>query len=328
MKPLLSVIVPVYNVEKYLKRCLESILVQSWNDYEIILVDDGSTDSSAQICDLYAEKYEMIRVIHKENKGLSDTRNRGIEKASGEYVYFPDSDDWLEPNTFSELSDVIEELTYDIISFNREFVTSEEDKLISAKSRIQKLSGKQALLEMLNQGDVTGFANDKIYRKKLFLDNDIEFPVGKYYEDLGTNYKLFLKATKVYVTNQKYYHYLITNPDSITQSWNEQKLQDMFGFYREIYYSPLVREKFEELEIEILQAYYINGLIHILSSLYKSNISAQYSDIEKDIKQEIVKNSLGMTKLLNQPNKIKYLLYKFGLLKILFETQSKLLRYR
>lgn len=323
MKPLLSVIVPVYNVEKYLKRCLESILVQSWNDYEIILVDDGSTDSSAQICDLYAEKYEMIRVIHKENKGLSDTRNRGIEKASGEYVYFPDSDDWLEPNTFSELSDVIEELTYDIISFNREFVTSEEDKLISAKSRIQKLSGKQALLEMLNQGDVTGFANDKIYRKKLFLDNDIEFPVGKYYEDLGTNYKLFLKATKVYVTNQKYYHYLITNPDSITQSWNEQKLQDMFGFYREIYYSPLVREKFEELEIEILQAYYINGLIHILSSLYKSNISAQYSDIEKDIKQEIVKNSLGVTKLLNQPNKIKYLLYKLGLLKILFNTQSK-----
>lgn len=328
MKPLLSVIVPVYNVEKYLKRCLESILVQSWNDYEIILVDDGSTDSSAQICDLYAEKYEMIRVIHKENKGLSDTRNRGIEEASGEYVYFPDSDDWLEPNTFSELSDVIEELTYDIISFNREFVTSEEDKLISAKSRIQKLSGKQALLEMLNQGDVTGFANDKIYRKKLFLDNDIEFPVRKYYEDLGTNYKLFLKATKVYVTNQKYYHYLITNPDSITQSWNEQKLQDMFGFYREIYYSPLIREKFEELEIEILQAFYINGLIHILSSLYKSNISAQYSDIEKDIKQEIVKNSLGVTKLLNQPNKIKYLLYKLGLLKILFETQSKLLRYR
>ena len=328
MKPLLSVIVPVYNVEKYLKRCLESILVQSWNDYEIILVDDGSTDSSAQICDLYAEKYEMIRVIHKENKGLSDTRNRGIEEASGEYVYFPDSDDWLEPNTFSELSDVIEELTYDIISFNREFFTSEEDKLISAKSRIQKLSGKQALLEMLKQSDVTGFANDKIYRKKLFLDNDIEFPVGKYYEDLGTNYKLFLKATKVYVTNQKYYHYLITNPDSITQSWNEQKLQDMFGFYREIYYSPLIREKFEELEIEILQAFYINGLIHILSSLYKSNISAQYSDIEKDIKQEIVKNSLGVTKLLNQPNKIKYLLYKLGLLKILFETQSKLLRYR
>ena len=328
MKPLLSVIVPVYNVEKYLKRCLESILVQSWNDYEIILVDDGSTDSSAQICDLYAEKYEMIRVIHKENKGLSDTRNRGIEEASGEYVYFPDSDDWLEPNTFSELSDVIEELTYDIISFNREFVTSEEDKLISAKSRIQKLSGKQALLEMLKQSDVTGFANDKIYRKKLFLDNDIEFPVGKYYEDLGTNYKLFLKATKVYVTNQKYYHYLITNPDSITQSWNEQKLQDMFGFYREIYYSPLIREKFEELEIEILQAFYINGLIHILSSLYKSNISAQYSDIEEDVKQEITKNSLSVTKLSNQPNRIKYLLYKLGLLKILFETQSKLLRYR
>lgn len=323
MKPLLSVIIPVYNVEKYLKRCLESILVQSWNDYEIILVDDGSTDSSAQICDSYAEKYEMIRVIHKENKGLSDTRNRGIEQASGEYVYFPDSDDWLEPNTFSDLSDVIEELTYDIISFNRVFVTSEEEKLVSAKSRIQKLSGKQALLEMLKQGDVTGFANDKIYRKKLFIDNDIEFPVGKYYEDLGTNYKLFLKATKVYVTNQKYYHYLITNPDSITRSWNEQKLRDMFGFYKEIYYSSLVREKLEEFEIESLQTYYINGLVHILSSLYKSGLSEQYPDIEEDVKQEISKNSLSVTKLSNQLNKIKYLLYKLGLLKILFNIQSK-----
>ena len=325
---LLTVVIPVYNIEKHLKRCVESVLAQEWHNYDILLVDDGSTDSSPQICDDYVKAYDFISVIHKENGGLSEARNTGISNAEGEYVYFPDSDDWLEPNTFSELSDVIEELTYDIISFNREFVTSEEDKLISAKSRIQKLSGKQALLEMLKQSDVTGFANDKIYRKKLFLDNDIEFPVGKYYEDLGTNYKLFLKATKVYVTNQKYYHYLITNPDSITQSWNEQKLQDMFGFYREIYYSPLIREKFEELEIEILQAFYINGLIHILSSLYKSNISAQYSDIEKDIKQEIVKNSLGVTKLLNQPNKIKYLLYKLGLLKILFETQSKLLRYR
>ncbi|MGT2741902.1 glycosyltransferase [Streptococcus plurextorum] len=323
MKPLLSVIIPVYNVEKYLKRCLESILVQSWNDYEIILVDDGSTDSSAQICDSYAEKYEMIRVIHKENKGLSDTRNQGIEQAVGEYVYFPDSDDWLEPNTFSDLSDIIEECIYDIISFNREFVTSEEDKLISAKPRIQKLSGKQALLEMLKQGDVTGFANDKIYRKKLFLDNDIEFPVGKYYEDLGTNYKLFLKATKVYVTNQKYYHYLITNPDSITQSWNEQKLKDMFGFYREIYYSSLVREKLEEFEVEILQSYYINGLVHILSSLYKSNLSNQYADIEEDVQQEISKNSLAVIKLSNQPNRIKYLLYRLGLLKILFNIQSK-----
>ena len=320
---LLTVVIPVYNVEKYLKRCVESVLVQEWHNYDILLVDDGSTDSSPQICDLYAEKYEMIRVIHKENKGLSDTRNRGIEEASGEYVYFPDSDDWLEPNTFSELSDVIEELTYDIISFNREFVTSEEEKLVSAKPRIQKLSGKQALLEMLKQGDVTGFANDKIYRKNLFLDNDIEFPVGKYYEDLGTNYKLFLKSTKVYVTNQKYYHYLIANPDSITQSWNEQKLKDMFGFYKEIYYSSLVREKIEEFEIESLQAYYINGLVHILSSLYKSNLSEQYADIEEDLKQEISKNSLSVTKLSNQPNRIKYLLYKLGLLKILFNTQSK-----
>lgn len=325
---LLTVVIPVYNVEKYLKRCVESVLVQEWHNYDILLVDDGSTDSSPQICDDYVKAYDFISVIHKENGGLSEARNTGILHAKGDYVYFPDSDDWIESQTFRELAEVLESQEFEIVSFNREFVKGEEDAIVSDPLVTQVFEGKDAFIQMIKHSYITGFANDKIYKKSLFIDNNISFPKGKYYEDLGTNYKLFLSAKKVYATNQKYYHYLIDNPDSITQSWNEQKLQDMFGFYREIYYSPLIREKFEELEIEILQAFYINGLIHILSSLYKSNISALYSDIEKDIKQEIVKNSLGVTKLLNQPNKIKYLLYKLGLLKILFETQSKLLRYR
>ena len=119
-------------------------------------------------------------------------------------MYFPDSDDWISEDTFSDLAEVLNEGIFDIISFNREFVKSEDDKLMSPELKKQELSGNVALLEMLNQGDVTGFANDKIYKKSLFLENKIEFPVGKYYEDLGTNYKLFLAANRVYVTNKKY----------------------------------------------------------------------------------------------------------------------------
>lgn len=97
---LLTVVIPVYNVEKYLKRCVESVLVQEWHNYDILLVDDGSTDSSPQICDDYAKVYDFISVIHKKNGGLSAARNTGISNAEGEYVYFLDSDDWIEPNTF------------------------------------------------------------------------------------------------------------------------------------------------------------------------------------------------------------------------------------
>ena len=129
MKPLLTVVIPVYNVEKYLKRCIESILIQEWKNYDILLVDDGSTDNSPQICDDYAKAYEFISVIHKKNGGLSAARNTGISHAEGEYVYFPDSDDWIEPDTFMALAEVVESQKFDIISFNREFVKGEEDAI-------------------------------------------------------------------------------------------------------------------------------------------------------------------------------------------------------
>ena len=218
MKPLLTVVIPVYNVEKYLKRCIESILIQGWKNYDILLVDDGSTDHSPQICDDYVKAYDFISFIHKENGGLSEARNTGISNAKGEYVYFPDSDDWIESSTFSDLAEVIESDKYDIISFNREFVKGEDDLIVSDPVLTQVFEGKDAFVQMLKHSYITGFANDKIYRKSLFIDNNILFPSGKYYEDLGTNYKLFLSANKVYATNQKYYHYLIDNPDAITKS--------------------------------------------------------------------------------------------------------------
>ena len=180
MKPLLTVVIPVYNVEKYLKRCVESVFVQEWHNYDILLVDDGSTDSSPQICDDYAKVYDFISVIHKKNGGLSEARNTGISHAKGDYVYFPDSDDWLEPQTFKELAEVLESQEFDIVSFNREFVKGEEDPIVSDPLVTQVFEGKDAFVRMLKHSYITGFANDKIYKKSLFIDNNISFPKGKY----------------------------------------------------------------------------------------------------------------------------------------------------
>lgn len=322
MKPLLTVVIPVYNVEKYLKRCVESVIAQDWKKYEILLVDDGSTDHSPQICDNYVKTYDFISVIHKENGGLSEARNTGLSQAKGEYVYFPDSDDWIEPDTFIALSEALESQKFDIISFNREFVKSEEDAIVSDSVVTIVFEGKDAFVEMLKHSYITGFANDKIYRKSLFMDHDILFPKGKYYEDLGTNYKLFLSAKKVYATNQKYYHYLIDNPDSITQSWKEKKFIDMFGFYKEVFYSDFVRSQLNQEEFHISQLYYVNGLTHILASLYKAKLHKNYSDITSEVKQELEKNKLTCSEIKSIPNRIKYLLYRMRLLKLAFAIQG------
>ena len=322
MKPLLTVVIPVYNVEKYLKRCVESVIAQDWKKYEILLVDDGSTDHSPQICDNYVKTYDFISVIHKENGGLSEARNTGLSQAKGEYVYFPDSDDWIEPDTFIALSEALESQKFDIISFNREFVKGEEDVIISDPVETQVFEGKDAFVKMLKHSYITGFANDKIYRKSLFMDHDILFPKGKYYEDLGTNYKLFLSAKKVYATNQKYYHYLIDNPDSITQSWNEKKFRDMFGFYKEVFYSDFVRSQLNQEELHISQLYYVNGLTHILASLYKAKLHKHYSEITSEVKQELEKNKMTCSEMKSIPNRNKYLLYRLHLLKLAFAIQG------
>ena len=322
MKPLLTVVIPVYNVEKYLDRCLKSILIQEWKNYDIILVDDGSTDRSPQICDDYVKAYDFISVIHKENGGLSEARNTGLSQAKGEYIYFPDSDDWLEPDTFIALAEALESQKFDIISFNREFVKGEEDVIISDPVETQVFNGKDAFVHMLKHSYITGFANDKIYRKSLFVDHDILFPKGKYYEDLGTNYKLFLSAKKVYATNQKYYHYLIDNPDSITQSWNEKKFRDMFEFYKEVFYSDFVRSQLNQEELHISQLYYVNGLTHILASLYKTKLHKHYSEIASEVKQELEKNKMTCSEMKSIPNRNKYLLYRLHLLKLAFAIQG------
>ena len=178
MKPLLTVVIPVYNVEKYLKRCVESVLVQGWHNYDILLVDDGSTDSSPQICDDYDKVYDFISEKKKKNGGLSEARNTGISHAKGDYVYFPDSDDWLEPQTFKELAEVLESQEFDIVSFNREFVKGEEDPIVSDPLVTQVFEGKDAFVQVLKHSYITGFANDKIYKKSLFIDNNISFPKG------------------------------------------------------------------------------------------------------------------------------------------------------
>ncbi|HEV0865066.1 TPA: glycosyltransferase, partial [Streptococcus pneumoniae] len=265
---LLTIVIPVYNVEKYLKRCIDSVISQEWDKYEVILVNDGSTDASPNICEEYAQKYHFISVIHKENGGLSETRNTGLSHANGKYVFFLDSDDWITKDMFRNLSKMIMEQNYDILQFGMQMFHSEREELKNVQCKEKNFNSSDAFKNMLSVEGITSFATDKIYKRELFEKNGIEFPIGYFYEDLGTVYKLILSAKKIYLTTQVYYCYFIGNDAAITKQWSEKKISDVYKFHKKIFNvsSLMVSD-----DIFLSKSYYNNGLVYLLMKLYEEN---------------------------------------------------------
>lgn len=217
-----SIIIPIYNVEKYLTKCVESVINQTYSNIEIILVDDGSPDKCGQICDEYAKKDKRIQVIHKKNGGLSDARNKGIEKSTGDYLFFLDSDDFIEKDTIEFLTKILEENNADLSVcsvYNYNPLTNEKkrDEDVS-KDYIKVLNVEEALLLMLDTTKAFSWrAWNKLYKKELF--NNVRYPIGKIYEDVGTTYRLILNSKKiVYSSNPKYYY--VYNDCSITKTYH------------------------------------------------------------------------------------------------------------
>ena len=206
--PLISVVVPAYKVEEYIEKCLDSILNQTYKNLEIILVDDGSPDNCPKICDEYAKKDDRIKVIHKQNGGLSDARNRGIKEATGEYIAFVDSDDYLESEMYEYLYNLLIKYNADISICG--YRTFDENSSMNVATKEETCFNTIEALKALSEDiEVKNFAWNKLYKRSLFVDNNIEFPKGKIMEDIATTYKLFEKS-KIIVAGEKcYYNYLI-----------------------------------------------------------------------------------------------------------------------
>ena len=232
-KSIISVIVPVYNVEQYLRKCVDSIMCQTYADLEIILIDDGSPDKSPEICDEYAKKDCRIRVIHQKNGGLGYARNVGICNAQGDFITFIDSDDYVSSDYVECLYEGLIELEADIAiaSFYpfKDNVKCQRFSEIDAFIDVQKseaMSRYCSINAELSMPFIS--ACNKLYRRNLF--DRIEFPKGKLYEDAFTTYKLIDKAKKIVYTPSKLYYYRI-NPQSILgQSFKEKHLEMVEAF--------------------------------------------------------------------------------------------------
>lgn len=257
MKSKISIIIPIYNVEQYLKECIDSVINQTYNNLEIILVDDGSTDNSNKICDDYQKKDDRIVVIHKKNGGLASARNEGIKKSTGEYLFFIDSDDFIELNTIEELYKVSDNGKKDLVMCNYYKYYEDSKKEISIVPFYDEKNQKSIITAMPT-------ATCKLIKHKIFIQNELKFLEGKYYED-NAIMPYVLSLTKNYAYNQKpLYYYRQRSGSILNKSHYDKKWEDIFDvleYLKVLFENSSTYNEFKE-ELEYI---YVEYLLHAAS---------------------------------------------------------------
>lgn len=266
IKKLISIVVPVYNVEKYVSKCIESILMQDYVNFELLLVDDGSTDKSGLICEKYKKQDKRIRIFHKENGGLSDARNYGIDRAKGELITFIDSDDTIKTNYLTLLIKALNEEQADIVQAN---MYTSQSKIKEENRSKRVYSGEEAFEQLMMFKDVKVYAWAKLYRISLFKENKLKYPIGKIMEDSFTTFKLLLNSNRVVCLNDKLYFYRQRNDSIMNRSFNRKNL-DLLQAPNEI--SLYLESNNFEDEKAFLDYYSVRIDCNIYNNIIASNI--------------------------------------------------------
>ena len=295
-KTLISIVLPIYNIEKYLTDCIESVINQTYKNIEIILVDDGSEDNCATICDNYANKDKRIKVIHKENGGLSDARNAGLKIATGEYITFIDSDDIIDKQYIENLFEILVENNADIAICNYKEIEEKNNykqlpKNYKPKNEIDIFDNIESLKQMYtsHKHGMVFVAWAKLYKKELFIKNNIKYPEGKIHEDTYTTYKLLYYAKKVVFTEKELYFYRLRKGSIMNSKFNLKKLDKL----------PAIEETceffLEKNEPELLKCAFNDymkaciKLIYVIDNAYEGE---DKENIEKEILEKAKENFL------------------------------------
>lgn len=319
----LSIIVPIYKVEKYLYKCIDSIIHQTYSNLEIILVDDGSPDHCGEICDQYAKKDSRIQVIHKENGGLSDARNAGIKVATGEFITFVDSDDSIALDMYETLMNLCTKYYADIAACNMAYVFEKNQKIISDDTyELKELTPTQAYSIMIDYyGKLRMGVWNKIYHRSLF--QGIFFPKGQLYEDLAIMYKIIFRANKVMYLSEAKYYYLQRN-DAITSQGYSEREYDRYQFMNEMV--NFIHKNAPEIYSNAISYKHINGYLSIVNRMIWGNVYDKnfIKKIQADIREE--KNIL-LKGSLPQKRKFQILLlaYSFNLYKWIYKILKPIL---
>lgn len=224
--PLISIIVPVYNARPYLEKCLDSICRQTYKNLEIIVVDDGSTDGSGEICDSYAQSDFRVKVIHQLNAGQSVARNKALSIAQGEFLGFVDSDDWIDEDMYDFLHQLILESKADIAICSHYIEKQGKTKVRYASGEKTVFSHDEAIRALVVDRRVRNYLWDKLFKRQLF--KDILFPTNRVFEDVAISYRVFYQAKSVAMKQVPKYHYLMRDGSTMHGKYDPLKEYDLF----------------------------------------------------------------------------------------------------
>ena len=310
----ISVIVPIYKVEDYLHRCVDSIINQTYTNLEIILVDDGSPDNCSRICDEYAKKDSRIRVIHKKNGGLSDARNAGIDIATGEYIMFIDSDDFVDREMMKSMMRNMIHNNVDMVVCNIKYIY--EDKEVVKYNQADRILDRyEAMEEYLRDGVVQAVAWNKLYKKSLI--SDMRYKVGKTNEDEFFTYKVVDKTDKIYYNSRPFYNY-IQRDSSIMGNYSINRLDGVEASYERLNF---IKERYPDL-YEKEKKTFINLCIYSYQMILKEPNLDKNKQGRKILNNYTKKIKFNKTELKNYSYKDKLKIY---LSKISLDTCCKIL---
>lgn len=280
-----SIVVPFYNVEKYIDRCLDSIIDQVYQNFEVIVVNDGSTDNSCEIVNRYVERYSnKIKLINQQNSGLGAARNTGIKQATGEYLVFVDSDDYLDKSMLYVLNKYIEENTYDILIFNS-FYASENGRIIKKYEMCGGFYGITSLSEHPQLLFLPAAAWNKIFRREFVLNTQVLFPAGLLYEDASTIRIWLEKARSVYCCNE-YLYYYVQRKNSTMHMKTSHRMLDIIAVSEILINNYRTRNVYDYYYVELEYVVVSNVLFIIFQKIneedYENDIQVQLVDyVEK-----------------------------------------------
>lgn len=319
---LISIIVPVYNVEKYLNRCVNSLINQTYKNIEILLIDDGSTDTSGEICDSY-KKDERIKVWHKKNGGLSETRNYGLDKALGNVVCFIDSDDYVTLDMIEKLYTLKNKYNADVVVCGmRKFYNDKETIKFSKEGDVYTYTSDDALLKMIDYNSlVSPNAVNKMYDKKMFT-NDCLYPIGKRYEDMGVTARIFSKSSIIIYTTSEMYMYFQRNDSITNESFNEKDL-DHITMSEELYH--YICNNRSKLKNEFL-VYLIFSFVSCSNKIIMSNTN-EYNYVIENACSLIKKNKkiILESRVYSIKKKVQLIMFAYlnKLYKMLYKRKAK-----
>lgn len=307
--PLISVIVPVYKVEPYLERCVNSIRNQTYQNLEIILVDDGSPDRCGEMCDAFGKQDSRIRVFHKENGGQSSARNLGLDNITGEYVGFVDSDDWIEPDMYQHLYELMKQNQAQIAccGVQKDFPdgrVSYFNTKYPVETDICVYNRKEALLEMLYNTRLTYSPCDKLYHKDVFVG--LRMTEGQIYEDMEILPKWVERATAVVYDPTPKYHYIMTESSTIRGTYNLRRMREADVAFAK---AEDYKIRYPELYDVAMARYIVTCLSVVYFSCGVDECAQRRNELIKQLRGDVPRS---VREALSKPEKLKLTVFRFN----------------